>query len=54
MKNKINRPEDSTGQNPLWPGDGNKNAGKYVNKKTGEEIVIPFVDSLPHKKNTKT
>lgn len=51
--NKIDMPEDSRGQNPFWPGEGAQQPGTYINER-GEKVTIPFVDSVPHKKNTRT
>ncbi len=52
--NKIEgRPEDSLGQNPFWPGEGNQEAGEFINER-GEKVTVPMVDSVAHKKNTKT
>lgn len=52
-ENRIGR-EDSAGQNPFWPGQGNQNAGQVENDNTGEKTTIPIVDSIAHKKNTTT
>lgn len=50
--NLIGR-EESAGQNPFYPGEGNQEAGTFKNER-GETVTIPFVDSVAHKKNTKT
>jgi len=52
--NKIGR-EDSCGQNPFWPGEGAREAGENITDKVHDEkTTIPFVDSVPHKRNTTT
>ena len=55
MKNsERKRPADSTGQNPLWPGEKALKPGVIRDKSRNEKTTIPFVDSVAHKKNTRT
>ncbi len=42
--NNAGRPADSTGSNPLWPGDKALKPGTI--KKDDETTIIPFVDSV--------
>lgn len=52
--NKIPHPEGSAGQNPFWPGEDAQEAGEIKDAGKDEITTIPFVDSVAHKKNTKT
>jgi hypothetical protein len=49
--NNLGR-EDSAGQNPFWPGEGNQEAGEIV--EGDETTTIPVVDSKPHPDGSET
>lgn len=50
--NKIGR-EDSSGQNPFYPGEDAQEPGDFTTPR-GEKVTIPFVDSKKAKNNTET
>lgn len=50
--NNIGRPDDTTGQNVFWPGDGSQQAGTI--KDGDETTTIPVVDSVQQPTENQT
>jgi len=50
MSEPFKKPDGSEGQQPQWPGEKNRNPGRYDKKTEGnitEETIVPIVDTIP-------